>query len=659
MAFPALLSEVSLGPAVLRNRVVSTAHQTGLVHDHLPTDDLVAYHEARARGGVGAVFVEATATHETGLLTAHTIGGYLPGIVGAYERLGAAVRGHGARLFVQLLHSGREQIADPPLPPAIAPSAVPTARFHAEPRALTQTEIDDLVAGYATAARLAREGGIDGIEISMAHGYLAAQFFAAAINTREDGYNGALEDRLRFAREILAAVRAEAGAGVAVGVRLAADEITPDGFGPEACAEIAAALVAGSEVDFVSAALGHSSTYRGSTYIVPPPPEPRDVIAGPVATMREAIPGVPLIGTSRVADLDAAERLVGAGTVDLVGMTRAMIADPDLLAKAAAGRADEVIPCIGCNQGCIGHYHAGLPIACTVNPRTGRERTLPRPRPTGGARRRVLVAGGGPAGIAAALEAAAEGHDVVLAERSHHLGGQLRIAGRAPGHRELWQRYERWTAHRLAADGVEVRLGAEVTAAEAEDFDAVVLATGARPYRPPLPADPRFATVDAPAAILDPAAVAGPVLVADWGGGWTGLDAAETLAEHGLDVTYACAGAAIGEGVHQYQRNLYLGRLDRLGVALVHHTEVVAPAGEIVLRHVFSGRTSPLPDGLGTLVLAQGRVPEDALWTDLEATGRCVRVGDVLGPRSAEEAVLEGTLAAREVGRAAAARLAV
>ena len=147
------------------------------------------------------------------------------------------------------------------------------------------------------------------------------------------------------------------------------------------------------------------------------------------------------------------------------------------------------------------------------------------------------------------------------------------------------------------------------------------------------------------------------MLVADWGGGWTGLDAAETLAEHGHDVTYACAGAAIGEGVHQYQRNLYLGRLDRLGVALVHHTEVVAPAGEIVLRHVFSGRISPLPEGVGTLVLAQGRVPDDALWAELEAGGRCVRVGDVLGPRSAEEAVLEGTLAAREVG--AAARVAV
>jgi 2,4-dienoyl-CoA reductase-like NADH-dependent reductase (Old Yellow Enzyme family) len=657
MAYPALLSEVRLGPAVLRNRVVSTAHQTGLVHDHLPTDDLVAYHEARARGGVGAVFVEATATHESGVLTAHTIAGYLPGIVGAYERLGAAVRGHGARLFVQLLHGGREQIADPPLPPAIGPSAVPTPRFHAEPRALTQAEIDDIVAGYATCARLAREGGVDGIEVSMAHGYLASQFIAPGTNTRADAYNGDLEARLRFARELLTAVRDAAGERVAVGVRLAADEITPDGFGPEACAEIAAALCAGSEIDFVSAALGYSGTYRGSTYIVPPPPEPREVIAGPVARMRAAIPGVPLIGTSRIADLDAAERLVGGGAVDLVGMTRAMIADPDLLAKAAAGAADEVIPCIGCNQGCIGHYHLGLPIACVVNPRTGRERSIPRAS-SASATRRVLVVGGGPAGVAAALEAAASGHEVVLAERAAELGGQFRVAGRAPAHRETWERYARWIAHRLLADGVQVRLGTDVTAADAEAYDAVVLATGAVPYRPPLPAEMPCAVVDAPDAILDPASLDGPVLVADWGGGWAGLDAAETLAEAGLDVTYVCAGAAIGEGVHQYQRNLYLARLDRLRVPLVHHTEVVAPDGVAVLRHVFSGRVDPLPEGLGRLVLAQGRVPDDALWGAWERSGRCVRAGDVLGPRSAEEAVLEGTLAARRVAEIAGAAVA-
>src|SRR3954465_8438902 len=175
MALEALLSPGALGPVELPNRVVSTAHQTSLVHDHLPTAELVAYHEARARGGVGAVFVEATAVHPTGLLTAHTLGGYLPEIAPAYRRLATAVGAHGTRLFVQLLHSGREQIASAPRPPAIAPSAVPSARFRPEPRALPGAEVRDLVAGYAASARLCRAGGVDGIEVSMAHGYLAAQ----------------------------------------------------------------------------------------------------------------------------------------------------------------------------------------------------------------------------------------------------------------------------------------------------------------------------------------------------------------------------------------------------------------------------------------------------------------------------------------------------
>jgi 2,4-dienoyl-CoA reductase-like NADH-dependent reductase (Old Yellow Enzyme family) len=649
MAFEALLSEVRLGPAVLRNRVVSTAHQTSHVHDHLPTDDLVAYHEARARGGVGGVFLEATAVHETGLLTAHTIGGYLPAIVPVYQRLGDTVRRHGTRLFAQLLHPGREQIASAPRPPAIAPSAVPTPRFRTEPRALTRAEIRDLVAGYAASARRCREGGVDGIEVSMAHGYLGAQFFAPATNRRDDEYGA---DRLRFAREVLAAVREAAGDGVAVGVRLAADEIAPGTMGPEACAEIAAALCGdgGVPVDFVSAVLGHSASYHGSTYIVPPPPEPVAAIAGPLAPLRAALPGVPLIATTRVVDLDDAERLVASGATDLVGMTRALIADPDLVAKAAADRAEDVIPCVGCNQGCIGHYHAGVPIGCLVNPRTGRERTLPRPRPAD-APRRVLVAGGGPAGIAAALEAAAAGHAVVLAERDDALGGQLRIAGRAPAHHETWERYARHVARRLDAAGVDVRLGAAVAPHDVGGYDAVIVATGAVPYRPPFAA-PGVAVLDATAAILEPAAVAGPALVADWGGGWTGLDAAETLVAAGVDVTLACAAAAIGEGVHQYQRNLYLGRLDELGVALIHHVEL-ADGG---LRHVFSGRTVPLPAGVRTLVIAAGRVPDDGLWLALEDRPGCRRAGDVLGPRSAEEAILEGTLAAREAVAVSAPR---
>jgi 2,4-dienoyl-CoA reductase-like NADH-dependent reductase (Old Yellow Enzyme family) len=648
--YPSLFSPTALGRVALAGRVVSTSHQTSLVHEHLPTEDLVAYHEARARGGVAAIFLEATAVHPSGLLTSHTIGGFLPEIVSAYERLSGSLHAHGTKLFVQLFHGGREQISSAPKAPAVAPSAVPSLRFKSEPRALTTSEIAELIAGYARAAGHAAQGGVDGLEVSMSHGYLPAQFLSSMSNRRGDAY----EDRLRFAIEVLAAVREAAGPQLAVGARLAADELMAGGLDGEACAEIARTLQDSGLVDFISLVLGHSAHPAASTWIAPPPPSALGAIADPAARIREAVPEARLIATTRILDLDQAERLIAHGTADAVGMTRALIADPELLAKVAQGQPGEVIECIGCNQSCIGHYHAGVPIGCAVNPRTGRERTLGRVGPNGGARprgRRTLVIGGGPAGVAAALEAAAAGDAVTLLERESELGGQLRLAALAPAHRELWERYRRSSAARLRAAGVSPELGIAADPAFAAEFELVILATGARPYRPPLPDGLPFALKSAWEAIRSPTHIAPPALIADWGGGWDGLDAAERLAGAGIEETLACAATIPGETLHQYQRNLYLARLDQLEVTILHHTELAADQPGLALRHVFSGRPIDLPE-IGTLVLAQGRVPDDELWGALEDHPGAIRVGDVLGPRTLEEAVLEGTLAARAPVRA-------
>ncbi len=639
MTSPSLLSAIEVGPLRLRNRVVSTSHQTSLVHDHLPTDDLLAYHEARAAGGVGTIFLEATAVHASGLLTAHTIGGFLPDIASAYRRLGERLHPHGAKLMVQLFHGGREQISSAPRAPAVAPSAIPSLRFKSEPRALTVSEIEELIAGYAAAARLAAEGGVDGLELSMSHGYLPGQFLSPLSNRRGDGFDGSLAARMRFSVEVLRAVRGAAGASMAIGARLSADELLPGGLGTADCAAIAERLHADGLVDFISLVLGHSAHPAAATWIAPPPPAPAAAIAPAAAAVRGRVPGLPLLATTRVVTLAAAQRLIDDGTADLVGLTRALIADPQLVAKSGAGRDGDVIECVGCNQSCIGHYHAGVPIGCAVNPRTGRERTLTVPR---SAADRVLVIGAGPAGAAAAIEAAGAGARVTLVERGDDIGGQLRLAGLAPGHAETWEIYRRSTVARLRATGVALQLGTIADAELAEHFAMVVLATGARPYAPPLTlAGAR--TVPAWEAIREPAALAGPALVADWGGGWDGLDAAERLAAAGLEVTLACAGTVPGETLHQYQRNLYLARLDELGVRILHHYELTDGPR---LRHVFSGRSRPLP-AVATVVLAQGREPVDELWSELETHPGAVRAGDVLGPRTLEEAVLEGTMAVR------------
>ncbi len=432
---------------------------------------------------------------------------------------------------------------------------------------------------------------------------------------------------------------------LAVGARLSADELAPGTLDARACAEITRALCADGGLDFVSFVLGHSASYLGSTWIAPPPPVAENAIASKLALAREAAGATAVIATTRIVDLEDAEELLGSGAADAVGMTRALIADPDLVRKTISGAADDVIECIGCNQSCIGHYHVGAPIGCAVNPRTGREATLPRParRPR---HRRVLVAGGGPAGVAAAVEAALARDDVVLRERDDELGGQLRLAGQAPAHVEMWERWLRTARRRLERLGVSVELGREVDAADADDgWNLVVVATGARAYVPSCPGLGGVSVIDGWSALAAPASVRGPVLVVDWGGEWTGLDAAEVLSAAGHEVELACGAVHPGETLHQYQRNLYLARLDLAGVRIRHHTEVALETGR--LRHAFSGREEPLPE-VATVVLAQGRAPEGALWESLEGRAGCVAAGDVLGPRTLEEAVLEGTLAVRE-----------
>ena len=613
---PHLLSPLALGPVELPNRIVSTAHQTTLVHDHLPTDEFVAYHEARAAGGTGMIVLEATAVHESGRLTAHTLAGYLPEIVAGYRRVAEAVQGHGTRLFVQLFHGGRELISNPPRPPAVAPSAIPSQRFHVEPRALSAEEIDAIVAGYAHSAVLAAEGGLDGVELSAAHNYLFAQFFTPGLNLREDEW--AVGPQLLLA--VVEAVRL-AAPGLALGVRFSADS--------EAAVAVAPELA--GVVDYVSIALGDSSTYRGSTGIVPPPPVEESAIAGYAAPFRV---GPPLIATSRIVDPAKADRLVAEGVAEAVGMTRALITDPDLPRKAAEGIPE--LRCIGCNT-CIAHYHAGISIACAQNPRTGRELTWTAAhaaRPL-----RVAVVGGGPAGMAAAAEARAAGHEVVLYESTVQLGGQIALAEAAPGHAELATSFLR--NYELLLEGVDVRLEEHVE--EPPDADAVILATGARPYVPDLP---DFTGVLTAWSVLRGGRPDGKrVVIADWGGDASGLDAAEVLAANGYQVALAVGSAAFGETLHAYQRNLYAARLYRAGIEVWQHLELASwDGGRATFTNVFAPELEA-PMEADALVLALGREPV----RDLAVQG-ALEAGDRLSPRSLEEAILEGSLAGRALG---------
>jgi 2,4-dienoyl-CoA reductase-like NADH-dependent reductase (Old Yellow Enzyme family) len=359
-----LLSPLRLGPAELQNRIVSTAHQTTLIREHLPTDDFVAYHEARAAGGAGLIVLEAAAIHPSGLLTGKTLAMFDDVAVAALARVADAVHAHGTRLFVQLFHGGREQIMSPPRQPAVAPSAVPTPRFHVEPRALEAHEVEEIVAGYGKGAAIAAAAGLDGVEISAAHNYLIAEFFSPETNQRTDEW----ADGRHLLQAVLSSVR-DAAPELAVGVRVSADAVVTGAIVEQLT----------GRADYVSFALGDASTLAGAVGIVPPPPVPHNAIADCAEGHRSALPR---IVTSRIVEPTEADALIAAGRGDAVGMTRALIVDPGMPLKLQSGREHDLLRCIGCNVS-IAHYHAGTPIACAQNPRTGRERQLGPPQPAG------------------------------------------------------------------------------------------------------------------------------------------------------------------------------------------------------------------------------------------------------------------------------------
>ena len=646
--YPHLLSPLTLGPVTISNRIVSTAHQTTLVDDGLPTDDFVAYHRARAEGGVGLICMEATAVHPDGLLTGHTIAGYDPRVVEPLSRVADAVHAAGGKLFAQMFHGGREQIESPPKHPAVAPSAVPSQRFKTEPRALSDAEIEEIIASHEKVAAHARAAGLDGLELCGSHGYLPTQFLSERTNQRTDRWGGSPENRLRYVRETLAALRRGAGPEIAVGIRLSAEEASPEGRHTPETAAILRLLAGEGLIDYASVVIGDSSSYIGASWIAPPPPIPRDAMRPHGHTLKHDL-GVPLIVATRVHEPLEAEELIASGGADAVGMNRALIADPELPRKLAEGRERERILCTGCNQGCIGRYHLGLPIRCLQNPRTGRELRLGK-QPASQRGSHVLVVGAGPAGLAAAVGASECHARVTLIDAAAAIGGQFALAGETPAHAETVRRFSFDWQQRLERHGVELELNFRVEAGDPRlrAADRVIVATGALAYLPPLTAPPDVTLIDALAAIRAPGAVAGPVLVADWGGGWTGLDTAEALAEAGLRVWLAVASVTAGETIHQYQRAFTLGRLERLGVEILQARELVEGPSGATLRSIWTYDDHGLPLGVRTIALALGRVPADSLSVQLTASGiEHTTVGDCRGPRSLEEALLEGAAAGR------------
>lgn len=642
--FPLLFSPLRVGPVELPNRIVSTGHDTVMAHDGLVSDQLIAYQRARAEGGAGLIVIQVAGVHASAKYTYHVLMADTDECIPGYSRLVEAIHEHRTVAFGQLLHPGREimQSQEGSLPVSLSASAIPNERFRVMPRAMPESLIAEVIAGFGSAASRLERAGIDGVEVVASHGYLPAQFLNPRVNIRTDGYGGTLEHRLRFLRESIDAVRANVADRIAVGLRISVDEVSHDGLESDEVLEALAMLESDGTLDYVSTVVGSSSTLSGSDHIAAPMFEDAAYVM-PLLAPARAVVSVPMIVTGRINQPQEAEAILRNGQADAVGMTRALICDPEMPRKAESGRREEIRACIGCNQACIGHFHLGYPISCIQHPETGRELTFGERRPAVAALD-VIVVGGGPAGLKASAIAAERGHRVTLLEQAARVGGQVLLAERIPGRAEFGGAITNLESEARRA-GVEIRTGVRADLGLIRELgaEAVIVTTGARPRTPELVREGSLPTIQAVDVLRGEGLPSGRVLVTDWRGDWVGLGVARVLAESGHRVVLATTGHGAGEMLQQYVRDAMVASLARLGVETIPLTRLFGIDDDSAyLQHVLTEEPVVVED-LAAVVLAQGSESESSLADELEAAGiRVLRAGDCLAPRTVEEAVLEG-----------------
>jgi mycofactocin system FadH/OYE family oxidoreductase 2 len=657
-SYPHLFAPLTLGKTELRNRIVSTGHTTGYAQGNVPGERLRAYYRERARGGVAMIVSEVSSVHPTGRHANNVIQIYDEAVVPAYRIVAEELHGLDCRYVAQLWHCGNNTDGPSTELPVWAPSPIAGILHHEIAHQVTSAEIEELVRAYARGAEHAVAGGTDGVEIHSAHGYLPMQFLSRFTNQRTDSYGGSLENRSRFLMEVLHAVREATGPDPIVGVRLSAEEGVPLGLELEETTQVARALVATGLVTYLSISFGN---YSNMELQIGPMGTPLGHLAHLAGAIREVVPDVPVLGVGRITNPAIAERILAEGQADLVGMARQLMADPETAIKAQSGRTAEIRPCVGANH-CHSRLQSGKALGCIYNPATGRELELGSETfERAPARRRVAVAGGGPAGLEAARLAALRGHDVVLLERDDRLGGQLRLAAVVESRREMGLIAD-WLESEVRRLGVTVLTGTEASPETLAEHapDAVVVATGSlaraggfvakRADRPAIPGIETANALTGRDVLAGAALPSGSAIVYDIEGHVQGLAVGEHLLDRGHSVElvtpHAFAGARIGASAWNRQMTDFVGK----GGSITPNALIESVSGtEVTIADAFAGVLSERT-GVGSIVVVGDSVADDELGRRLTELGGydVVMAGDCLAPRLLESAVLEG----HRVGRA-------
>jgi mycofactocin system FadH/OYE family oxidoreductase 2 len=647
-----LFTPLRVGGLVLENRIVSTGHAEAMAEDGKPGPRVVAYHEAKARGGAALTIIGgSTSVHPSSPAAAwNMLANHDESIVPAYRAIAEAVHRHDCKIMSQLTHLGRRAQSDvESWHVLLAPSQIPE-RVHREvPHEMETEHIAMLVRAFGDAARRCRDGGLDGVELSFAHNHLVDQFWSPLFNRRTDEYGGSLEHRMRFGFEVLREVRRQVGGDWVVGARISGDELTEGGLTAADMAEIARRLADSGLVDFLSIVGGAAHTLAHQAAVVPNASYPVGVYVPLAAAIKAAVPGMPILHAGRIVDPVHADRILADGAVDLVGMTRALIADPDLPRKARAGRLDDIRVCVGANEGCIDRIYQGKPVTCIQNPAAGREAELSAPAPAP-AQRRVVIVGAGVAGLEAARVARGRGHHVVLLEREAEVGGQVLVAARAPARAE-YAGIVRFLARQVDKLGVDCRLRVEATveAVLAESPEVVIVATGSQPHVPALPGLDGKHVVSDRDVLLDRVDVGQRVVVVDDVHTQQGLSTAEYLLDRGRRVEVISRLFHPGQDVGVTSIAPLYRRLFAKGVTLTPHTDLVAVEGStVVVANAYTGAPRRI-EGVDTIVLSMGSRSTDLLYRALKGRVRAIHaIGDCVAPRGIHYAILEGA----RVGRA-------
>jgi 2,4-dienoyl-CoA reductase-like NADH-dependent reductase (Old Yellow Enzyme family)/thioredoxin reductase len=628
-----VFSPIKVGSKEAINRFVVPAMVVNYCNeDGTATEKYISYHEAKAKGGWGTIITEDYSVTPKGKGFTGIPGLWDDSQIEGHSKLTERVHQYDSLIIAQIYHAGRQTnhlvINDQP----VAPSPIPCPVNQETPHELETEEVKELVAKFGDSALRAKKAGFDGVEIHGGHGYLIAQFMSLYSNKRTDEYGGSLHNRMRFPLEIIEDVKKKAGDDFTIFFRMSGDELVPGGRNIEDTKAMSI-LLEDAGVDVLNISAG---TYGSMHGIIPPAAIEHGWITDFAAEVKKVV-DIPVITVGRINDPLLAESVIKSGKADLVAMGRASLADPDLPKKALAGDFDEIVQCIGCLQGCLGKILEAKPAQCVLNPALGREAEIAL-NPAA-EKKKVFVAGGGPAGLEAAIKASERGHEVHLYEKEDKLGGQFYLASVPPEKGEITS-FIAWQKKQLKKNKVNIHLNTKLSQKiiDSEEPDTVILATGSKPIEMNIEGMEQAQLVNAH-NVLDGNVSTG-AKVAVIGGGLIGSETANHLANHGKDVTIIEMLSDIAVDEPASVRKFLLEELADKDVKILTDSKVKEFKEEELI--VLKDDQEKSLGKFDTIVVAIGLKPVNDLEDSLEGETEIIKIGDAVKPRKVLEAIYEG-----------------